>query len=305
METTLVKGDRIMINKLYFGPRMPQSFSDIPLLNLLRYVNKGLRSKIDSKRWEYHKLWNNEIDRNSVVVFNSPDDENTFLIKRCVGLPGEVLKYENGEIIINNCLYVIASPDKIENNYCVWVNNLKKIQCFLDSLHRFADFGGNETRPTCRVNLVYNELKYLKEMGIIDSAQIEPVKYGGGTIFFAKNPEKGITGGPYNSVWIPQKGKRIKMNLANYSLYGSIIKKFENCSICFDGIHFKVNGQPLDSFTFKNNYYFMMGDNRNNSIDSRFIGLIPEQNIIGKATRIIFSYHEKKWNWNRLFQKIE
>lgn len=305
MEATLVKGDRIMINKLYFGPRMPQSLSDIPLLNLLRYVNKGLRSKIDSKRWAYHRLWNSEIDRNSIVVFNSPEYEETILIKRCIGLPGEVLKYENGEIFINHCLYPISSSENIENNYCVWINNPKKLRSFMDSLHRFVNFGGNETRPACKVNLSYHELKYLKKMKIIDSAQIEPLKYGGGTIFFAKNPVKGNTRGPYNSVWIPQKGKRIKMNLTNYSLYGSIIRKFENCNICFDGIRFKANGQPLDSFTFKNNYYFMMGDNRNSSIDSRFMGLIPEQNIIGKATRIIFSYNEKEWHWNRFFRKIE
>jgi signal peptidase I len=306
MEKTLIVGDKIVVNKLCFGSRLPQSYFEIPWINLLRYINNDLKTQIDSTRWNYKRLSGfTGIERNSVVVFNSPDDYDFLLIKRCVGLPGEVIKYKDGEVYINKELVPRFFTDQIVNSYSLWINNPRKFKTIIDSIRPYSFPKKDSLIIACNVNLTINELENLKHAGCLDSFQIRPIKIGNSSIFFSKTSELEKETNPIDSVWIPKKGEKIEMNRTNYNLYNAIIRKYEKHSIYFDSTGFRDNGALIDSFTFKNNYYFMMGDNRNNSADSRFIGFIPEQNIIGKATRILISFHDKKIYWNRFFKKIE
>jgi len=305
MEKTLIVGDKIVVNKLCFGSRLPQSYYEIPWINLLRYINNDMKIKIDSNRWIYKRLRGfGEIERNSVVVFNSPENYDIHIVKRCIGLPGELIRYKGGEIFINKEIIPQHFTDQLINKYCLWINNPQIFLNFMDSIQSFCIPQKDSLNSIYIANLTNKELMNLKYLGCIDSFLIQPVRVENGSIFSSIDSESKEVSNSIDSVWIPKKGKKINMNYINYNLYNNIIKKFEGHNIYFDGTCFREKGARIDSFTFKYNYYFMMGDNRNNSADSRFIGFIPEQNIIGRATRIIFSNHENILFWNRLFKKI-
>jgi signal peptidase I len=103
---------------------------------------------------------------------------------------------------------------------------------------------------------------------------------------------------------IPAKGMTIQLNEENYILYREVINHFEKTSIAEHDGEILINGKVTASYTFKNNYYFMLGDNRHNSRDSRYWGFVPEKNIIGKASMIIFSNGDDGFRWKRFFKMI-
>ena len=104
---------------------------------------------------------------------------------------------------------------------------------------------------------------------------------------------------------MPAKGMSIKLNEENYILYNKVITLFEKANITsFNGKYF-MNGKEAASFTFRNNYFFMLGDNRHDSNDSRYWGFVPEQYIIGKAVIILFSNGDDGFRWERLIKIIK
>ncbi|WPO77899.1 signal peptidase I [Flavobacterium sp. KACC 22761] len=106
MENELYPGDVVAVNKLKYGPRLPQSPFEIPLVNLVFYMNKNARSRIKEIWWDYHR-WNGitEIKQGDIFVFNSTWDKNYIMIKRCVGLPGDSLAIKKGEIYTNSTIF--------------------------------------------------------------------------------------------------------------------------------------------------------------------------------------------------------
>ena len=117
-------------------------------------------------------------------------------------------------------------------------------------------------------------------------------------------------GDNYGPVVIPKKGMTISVNDSTLAFYSDIIKLDEdNTNVEINDGHLRVNGQNITSYTFKQDYFFMMGDNRNNSLDSRYWGFVPENHIVGKALFIWFSMDQEasvanKVRWNRLFNII-
>lgn len=103
---------------------------------------------------------------------------------------------------------------------------------------------------------------------------------------------------------IPEKGMRIQLNYENYIKYDLAIKMGEGFDIRFENGRVLINGIPEEYYEFRNNYYFMMGDNRYYSKDSRFVGMIPESMIIGCTKRILFSTHNGTFQWSRLYKKL-
>jgi signal peptidase I len=109
----------------------------------------------------------------------------------------------------------------------------------------------------------------------------------------------------YGPVWIPKKGVSIPLTPDNIIRYRRCIEVYEGNKFEITGSKVYINGQQADSYTFKMDYYWMMGDNRHNSLDSRFWGFVPEDHIVGKASLIWFSYGENGPRWKRIFSAIK
>ena len=108
----------------------------------------------------------------------------------------------------------------------------------------------------------------------------------------------------YGPLYIPAKGQSIVLNPKNYAIYASTIQKFENTEILNTDTGFYIGNKQVTHYRFKQNYYFMLGDNRSQSMDSRYWGFVPESDIVGKAVLILFSYNQS-FKWNRLLKKIK
>lgn len=109
----------------------------------------------------------------------------------------------------------------------------------------------------------------------------------------------------FGPLYIPKKGVTVKLDESNIALYDRVIRVYEGNTLERKDGKFIINGQPADSYTFKMNYYWMMGDNRNNSLDSRFWGFVPEDHVVGKAWLIWMSYGEGGIRWSRIFRNIK
>src|SRR5687767_9704055 len=108
----------------------------------------------------------------------------------------------------------------------------------------------------------------------------------------------------YGPLWIPNKGGKLVLNPQNYSIYERAIRVYEQNDFYMKDGKFFLNGNPVNDYTFKMNYYFMMGDNRHQSQDSRFWGFVPEDRIVGKAWMIWFSWDSGP-RWSRFFKIVK
>ena len=143
----------------------------------------------------------------------------------------------------------------------------------------------------------------VEKMQIVSSV----VKYDnqqGGSEFFPNSEGYNWTQDNFGKLWIPAKGATVELTLENLPLYRRIIEKYEGHKLEVTDNQIIIDGKPSNTYTFAMDYYWMMGDNRHNSADSRFWGFVPEDHIVGKASFIAFSKDENGIRWNRLFKKI-
>lgn len=302
MEGSLLVGDKIVVSKLQYGPRLPKSPFEIPWINILFYINKDARASMDSTWWSY-KRYNgfSEIKRNDVVVFNNTTDGNTFYIKRCMGLPGNNIDIKEG--VVYNNTQALVTPATVKYGYNVWFNNKESVNNILQSF-------GLET-PVIAESLYLKEAltqqqyMQLKTATCVDSIELINFPIKTFTTDFYEEASLMWSANNWGPVWIPKKGETILITPENYVRYHIILEKFEKVNIQNKAGVFLLNGNEITNHTFKHNYYFMMGDNRHNSIDSRYWGFVPEQNIVGKAVITLYSKNEDSFRWNRLFKFIE
>jgi len=250
MEKTLFPGDYVLVNKITYGPKVPTHFGDLPVVGSL--FNP---SYVPKKHNRYTKLNAiKSLKRNDIVVFKSVErKKNSLLIKRLIGMPGDTLQIENSVVRINR-------------------EKLPEIASFC---HRYEDHKGLFT--------IYSN-KEFDSISAIEKNTLQKVMYGGifksETIFpISKKSEWTLDN--YGSIVIPKKGMTIALTRENIALYQYCIRDFENEGNV-------LSNQNALTYTFKQNYYFALGDNRHNSIDSRMYGFIPENYIQGKMMTIIF-----------------
>ncbi|RFP64724.1 signal peptidase I [Hymenobacter lapidiphilus] len=339
MEHTLLVGDYLFVSKLHYGPRTPQTPLQVPLTHQTIW-GTSLKSYSEAIQLPSYRLPGfSEVKNNDVVVFNvpfeaeHPADLRTNYIKRCVAVAGDVLEVRQSQVYING--KPAANFPEMQNSYYLQVPQAND-----DLMTAFKEQGiveyntpdglpyqenSAEYGPGYLISMTPASYKYFKQQpyvkGIIELKT--PVGQREGQEVFPNNPDypysqalptspyPGWNKDNYGPLQIPKKGQTVQLTAQNTPQYLKIITRYEhNEGITVDGTgRILQNGQPLTSYTFKQDYYFMMGDNRHNSLDSRFWGFVPEDHIVGKAVLIWMSVDPygsflSKIRWNRLFNLV-
>ena len=369
LEKSLLVGDYLWVNKMAYGPRVPQTPIHFPLVqNTFPILN--CKSYLDKPQFAYHRLKGyRKVERGDIVVFNfpagdtvctkvaNPDyyslvkmfgrtavhnnkeqfgdviyrpvDRRDNYVKRCVGLPGERIMIKNG-IIYNNGV-PMPQPKNVQNNYYIQAKNNTLTPAFWDELGvalddrmlytpqpeeyevlRMIGFVFNEDGtipPIYRVPLTADMYTKVKaNPNIVFTYQASDAEYGE---MFPEGVSKGWTCYNYGAggIWIPRKGGKVRLDAKAWATYNRCIRNYEgHTDAYFDGTNVIIDGRPATEYTFQMDYYFMVGDNRDNSLDSRFWGFVPEDHIVGTPMFILISFDKDrtlangKIRWNRMFR---
>lgn len=261
-------------------------------------------------------------------VITRPVDRRENYVKRCVGLPGDTLKIVEGQIYTNGT--AIENPEGLQFNYFVQTTGkeipaelFRKLGISLDDQLGFTGdnvspeflsaYGFSRKNEKGQTNIFYH-LPLTQKMiqtlsadkSLISKIAVEREKDAPGEIY-PVNLYTQWNKDNYGPIWIPQKGATITLTPENLPIYERCIEAYERNTLekKEDGIY--INGEKTDTYTFKMDYYWMMGDNRHNSLDSRYWGFVPEDHVVGKPIMVWLSldkdrgWFNGKIRWNRFF----
>jgi signal peptidase I len=298
MENTAYQGDYIYVDKLPFGARLPGNLREVPWLNFFEIFSTK-QSKTSDFSSNYRMPGFSRIKHGSIVVFNKPDDLEGFYIKRCVALPGDHLSLTDSGVLING--KAVDNHPNVKMAYLVSIKpNTDHIRLF-KNLHIPYNAGWFERKQLNKVVLLTQEQKKI----LVANSNITGLKrYTQGnsdsTSHTQEKPQLSLDSNNTNNFQVPYTGMKMILDSVTFNLYGATINAFEKIELIKKNNCYYLNSKKIDSFTFKNNYYFMLGDNRDYSMDSRAFGLIPEFYIIGIAKRVIYS----SVHWRRTFKSL-
>ena len=239
-------------------------------------------------------------------IISRPTDRRENYVKRCVGLPGQTLQIKNRIVYLDG--KANKEPDNVQYTYKMKLKGEFPVE--------LAD----ELGITNEDLLMYNQsgvIPLTKKACLALKANknlVESISINADAIYgdlYPLNAYTGWTRDNYGPVWIPKKGKSIQLNLKNLPIYERCIKVYEGNDLKVDSQgNIFINGKLAKSYTFKLDYYWMMGDNRHNSADSRYWGFVPEDHIVGKPIFIWWSHSPDHpgfsgIRWNRLFNFVD
>jgi signal peptidase I len=278
MEDTLFANDKIIVNKLSYGPNLPASPYDIPWIDLfVSFLKKNDQG--EALPWPGYRTLPglSAIKAGDVIVFRRKDD---MLVKRCIGLPGTLIRITDGDVLINEKM--LSNGPAVKFAYKVYFRRRVFFTAAAKRLHVGYTEEGVATRDAT-VLLCGEQLRRLKGENGIDSIvrQIDRQKS------FPWDQRFDWSADNMGPVTVPFRGFKIPLNTSTVILYGDILNEREGLGLYEVNGKYYVRGKECLNYVFKENYYFMMGDNRTQSNDSRFWGFVNEQDIEGRAVLAI------------------
>ena len=348
LEKSLLTGDFLWVNKVTYGPRVPQTPLHFPLAqNMLPILN--CKSYIEHPQLDYHRLKGlRNVERMDIVVFNFPAGDTVALastnpdyytqcamygrevvrnnkdkfgeiiyrpvdrrdnyVKRCLGLPGETLQIKDGIVYVNG--KAVPQPKNVQYCYYVQSDGTPFSNDFFEelSISNEDQARGYISTSEYVLPLTAEMKKTIEAKSWVQNVQRIQPDPGETLITYPVGTDYGWTHANYGPIWIPKKGAKVDLTLQNLPLYERCIKNYEGNNLEVKGNQIYINGKPATSYTFKMDYYWMQGDNRDNSLDSRYWGFVPEDHIVGTPSIILNSFNKDHKlfdggiRWNRIFK---
>ncbi|HKL67370.1 MAG TPA: S26 family signal peptidase [Bacteroidales bacterium] len=257
---------------------------------------------------EYERMAREEVWKNNDIIYR-PVDRRENYVKRCVGIPGDTLEIRGGVLFVNG--KEIEPIDTQQTNYWVQTDGTRINP---KAFERLDIYKSNQNMVSGTMYLLpltesnAEKLRTFRNVKEVKKQLRRPGEYG--AHIFPHNPYYPWNEDYFGPLWIPAKGATVKLDSNNISIYRRIIDVYEDNDLEVDGNSFKINGEETDSYTFKMDYYWMMGDNRHNSADSRFWGYVPEDHIVGEPKFIWLSVDKeasglKKIRLRRMFHGVK
>ncbi|RYF25102.1 MAG: signal peptidase I [Flavobacteriales bacterium] len=346
MERSLLIGDFLFVSKVNYGARIPMTPVAFPFAHHTMPLTTSTKAYWDGVQWKYHRLPGlSEIKRNDVVVFNFPEgdtvavenqsdsyynmvrnmgreqvrsnftivdrpvDKRENFIKRCIAIPGDVISMSNGVASVNGKQEPLKNTGMMP--YRVVFKTMDFNYAVLDEFK--LDLGNSPAiaDKTYIVNASPEIAEKLKTFDFVGSVTLSPDAPGpeqGGV--FPHDPNRVWNRDNFGPIKVPSKGWTVKIDSTTMPLYYRAIRTYEGNKVEKKAGVWYINDKIATNYTFKMDYYWMMGDNRHNSADSRYWGFVPEDHIVGKALFIWMSIDSdasffSKIRWSRLFKGID
>jgi signal peptidase I len=333
LEKTLLVGDFLFVSKVHYGARTPMTPIALPMVHDA-VPGTGIKSYVKKPQLPYFRFPGFEtIERNDIVVFNWPVDTLTVItdpsskvmykpldkrsnyVKRCVGLPGDKLEVRDGYVHINGVKNILPDRAKLQFSYIAQLKGQGFNDQYLHDAYDVTDgYQYFNQGQGCIFSAVTEEAaaKLKNHPNVISLKKYHVPKGTLGSNIFPHSDSKAYAwnASNYGPIQIPSKGMTMELSMENIPLYKRAISEYEGKNLTVENNQIKIDGEVITSYTFEQDYYWMMGDNRGNSQDSRSWGFVPFDHVLGKPVFVWMSWDTNakgifnKIRWDRLFTTV-
>ncbi len=330
MENTIKIGDALFVDKMSYGVRVPFTPIGIPFSE---FINR--KAFVDKARLPYMRLpgWR-DLKANDIVVFNYPTDSafsaidrKDAYVKRLVGMPGDTIEFDDAVLKVNGKPFIPKKDSWVQHSYLI----ISKIPFSAQLMYEtyglldgtdFVVIGRSENQYSYIFKALTQQMaeEFKKNPNVISVEQKITPKGQKDERFYRDGKidstytifplDKNWNQDNYGPLYIPKKGDVVKLDKNTITEYYNIIKNYEHNDLKIEGDKILINGKETRQYEIKQDYFFMIGDNRNQSLDARFFGFVPEENIIGRPIFVwanmngMFEPAPKKFIWSRFMTSI-